>query len=216
MNRLRQSTGAAPSRGPADCVQDRTNTRKTRKTPHETYTDHVGNARNVTKMNQNRCPERSKEQLRCRTQCSKQPLKYFQNVSKIKENRGPEGSKIKEILENRGPGGTKSKKILLWMGLGALSGVFGRFGRNFMRSWTQDARSWGQDGSKSSPRWSILAPRWPSWGGLGGFWDHLEPNLVDFGRGLGGLAGDFGDILVHGWNSKNQWFSLGFSWFWRL
>ena len=39
---------------------------------------------------------------------------------------------------------------------------------------------------------------------------------MDFGRGLGGLAGDFGDILVHGWNSKNRWFSLGFSWFWRL
>ena len=121
--------------------------------------------------------------------------------------RGRKSKKFLKIVAQRG---TKSKKILLWMGLGALSGVFGRSGRNFMRSWTQDARSWGQDGSKSSPRWSILASRWASWGELGRFWDHLEPNLVDFGRVLGGLAEDFGDILVRGWNMKNAWFSHGF------
>ena len=33
---------------------------------------------------------------------------------------------------------------------------------------------------------------------------------MDFGRVLGGLAEDFGDILVHGWNMKNLWFSFGF------
>ena len=36
---------------------------------------------------------------------------------------------------------------------------------------------------------------------------------MDFGRVLGGLAGDFGDILVHVWNSKNLWFPLVFKFF---
>ena len=38
---------------------------------------------------------------------------------------------------------------------------------------------------------------------------------MDFGRGLGGLPGDFGDILVHGWI---LWFFHGFGVFrgsWR-
>ena len=55
-------------------------------------------AGNGTKMNENRCPEASKEQVGGRTQCAKQRLKYLQNVPKIIENRGLEGSKIKENL----------------------------------------------------------------------------------------------------------------------
>ena len=54
---------------------------------------------NGTKKNENRSPEQSKEDLRVRTQCSKQHLKYIQNVSKIMGNRGPEGSKIRENLD---------------------------------------------------------------------------------------------------------------------
>ena len=58
----------------------------------KTYGKYAGNG---TKMNENRCPEASKEQVGGRTQCAKQRLKYLQNVPKIIENRGLEGSKIK-------------------------------------------------------------------------------------------------------------------------
>ena len=114
-------------------------------------------ARNVTKMNENRCPERSKEQLRCRTQCSKQRLKYIQNLSKIKENRGPEGSKIKENLENRGPGGDKIKENL------ALDGSWS----SFWRLWA----IWSEFYAKLDARCAKLGPRW----------QQVEPQMVHTG-----------------------------------
>ena len=43
LSRLRQSTVAAPSRGPADSGKDQTKWRKARKTPYETCAKHVGN-----------------------------------------------------------------------------------------------------------------------------------------------------------------------------
>ena len=57
-------------------------------------------------MNENRCPEASKEQVGGRTQCAKQRLKYLQNVPKIIENRGLEGSKIKENRDLEGSSGS--------------------------------------------------------------------------------------------------------------
>ena len=47
---------------------------------YKTYGKYAGNG---TKMNENRCPEASKEQVGGRTQCAKQRLKYLQNVPKI-------------------------------------------------------------------------------------------------------------------------------------
>ena len=73
-------------------------------------TKHVQNiweiCREGTKMNENRCPEASKEQVGGRTQCAKQRLKYLQNVSKFIENRGLEGSKIKENRDLEGSSGS--------------------------------------------------------------------------------------------------------------
>ena len=57
-------------------------------------------------MNEKRCPEGSKEQVGGRTQCAKQRLKYLQNVAKIIENRGLEGSKIKENRDLEGSSGS--------------------------------------------------------------------------------------------------------------
>ncbi len=70
---------------------------------YKTYVKYVGNG---TKMNENRCPEASKEQVGGRTQCAKQRLKYLQNVPKIIENRGLEGSKIKENRDLEGSSGS--------------------------------------------------------------------------------------------------------------
>ena len=70
---------------------------------YKTYGKYAGNG---TKMNENRCPEASKEQVGGRTQCAKQRLKYLQNVSKIMENRGLEGSKIKENRDLEGSSGS--------------------------------------------------------------------------------------------------------------
>ena len=39
---------------------------------------------------------------------------------------------------------------------------------------------------------------------------------MDFRRVLRGLAEDFGDILVHGWNMKDLWYSFVYSWVWRV
>ena len=69
----------------------------------KTYGKYAGNG---TKMNENRCPEASKEQVGGRTQCAKQRLKYLQNVPKIIENRGLEGSKIKENRDLEGSSGS--------------------------------------------------------------------------------------------------------------
>ena len=66
---------------------------------YKTYRKYAGNG---TKMNENRCPEASKEQVGGRTQCAKQRLKYLQNVPKIIENRVLEGSKIKENCDLEG------------------------------------------------------------------------------------------------------------------
>ena len=57
-------------------------------------------------MNENCCSEGLKEQVGGRTQCAKQRLKYFQNVFKIIENRGLEGSKIKENRDLEGSSGS--------------------------------------------------------------------------------------------------------------
>ena len=53
----------------------------------------------------------------------KTALIFIENVTKIKANRGPEGSKIKEILENRGPEGSTIKENL------ALDGSWNSFWR---------------------------------------------------------------------------------------
>ena len=66
---------------------------------------------NGTRMNENRCPEGSKEGLEGRTQCTKQRWKYLQNVTKIIENRGLEGPRIKE---NRCLEGSSSSFWQLW------------------------------------------------------------------------------------------------------
>ena len=106
---------------------------------YKTYGKYAGNG---TKMNENHCPEASKEQVGGRTQCAKQRLKYLQNVPKIIENCGLEGLRI-EVF-------------------GFFLACLARFGQNFRRSWAPDVRSWGQDGSKLGPRWSIMALRWAS------------------------------------------------------
>ena len=61
------------------------------KNMYKTYRKYVGNG---TRMNENRCPEGSKQGLEGRTQCTKQRWKYLQHVAKIIENRGLEGPKI--------------------------------------------------------------------------------------------------------------------------
>ena len=105
----RRSTNSRSSRLRTRSNKHAQNTQNAKRNIYRTCRKH---ARNVPKMNENRCPERSKELLRCRTQCSKQRLKYIQHASKIIVNRGPEGSKIKENLENRGPEGDKIKENL--------------------------------------------------------------------------------------------------------
>ena len=133
LNRLRQSTGAAPIRGPADCGKDRTNMRKTYKSALRNMYRRCRKCEgNATKKNENRSPEQSKEDLRVRTQCSKQHLKYIQNVSKIIGNRGPEGSKIRENLALDGS----------W----SFSDVFGAI--------------WSEFWAKSGARCTKLGPRW--------------------------------------------------------
>ena len=117
-----------------------------------------------TKKNENRSPEQSKEDLRVRTQCSKQRFKYIQNVSKIKENRGPEGSKIKDNLENRGPERYKIKENL------ALDGSWS----SFWRLWA----IWSEFYAKLDARCAKLGPRWRPYWRLDG---HLGVNLGRFG-----------------------------------
>ena len=142
LNRLRQSTGAAPIRGPADCVKDRTNMRKTYKSAlRNMYRRCRECAGNGTKKNENRSPERSKEELRVRTQCSKQHLKYIQNVSKIIGNRGPEGSKIKENLALDGS----------WS-------FFWRLWRDLVRILGEVGRKMHKVGAKMAPSWAPDAP----------------------------------------------------------
>ena len=110
-------------------AQNSQNATRNRHKPRRKY------ARNVTEMNENLCPERSKEQIRGRngrTQCSKQHLENIQNVSRIKENRGPEGNKIKENL--------------------ALDGSW----NSFWRLWA----IWSEFYAKVDARCAKLGPRW--------------------------------------------------------
>ena len=78
-------------------------TQNTLRNMYKTYGKYAWNG---TKMNENRCPEASKEQVGGRTQCAKQRLKYLQNIPKIIENRGLEGSKIKENRDLEGSSGS--------------------------------------------------------------------------------------------------------------
>ena len=92
--------------------------------------------------------------------------------------------------------------------LGDLVGILWEVGRKMREAGAKMAASRAPDG----PYWRLDGHLEVNlW-----VWEHLDPILVDSGRVLGGLAEDFGDILVHGWNLKNLWFSFGFLWFWRL
>ena len=87
-------------------------------------------------MNENRCPEASKEQVGGRTQCAKQHLKYLQNVPKIIENRGLEGSKIKENRDLEGA-----------------SGSFWHVSRDSVRIVDEVGHQMCEFGSKMAPSW---------------------------------------------------------------
>ena len=69
------------------------------------------------RMNENRCPEGSKDGLEGRTQCTKQHEKYLKMYPKSLQ-----------IVARRGP---KSKEIVVWRGLWVHSGMFGAFQREF-------------------------------------------------------------------------------------
>ena len=69
------------------------------------------------RMNENRCPEGSKDGLEGRTQCTKQHEKYLKMYPKSLQ-----------IVARRGP---KSKEIVVWRGLWVHSGMFGAFRSEF-------------------------------------------------------------------------------------
>ena len=102
---------------------------------YKTYRKYAGNG---TKMNENRCPEASKEQVGGRTQCAKQRLKYLQKIPKIIENRSLEGS--------------KSRKIVIWRGLRVLPGMFGAIRSEF-------STKLGSRCAKLGARWHQVGPQ---------------------------------------------------------
>ena len=104
---------------------------------YKTYGKYAGNG---TKMNENRCPEASKEQVGGRTQCAKQRLKYLQNVSKIIENRGLEGSKIKENRDLEGSSGSS------WHVWRDSVRIFDEVGHQMCEVGAKMAPSWAPDG----------------------------------------------------------------------
>ena len=87
-------------------------------------------------MNENRCPEASKEQVGGRTQRAKQRLKYLQNVSRIIENRGLEGSKIKENHDLEGSSGS------LWHVCRDVDRILSEVGHQMCEVGTKMAPSW--------------------------------------------------------------------------
>ena len=97
-------------------------------------------AGNGTKMNENRCPEASKEQVGGRTQCAKQRLKYLQNVPKIIENRGLEASKIKENRDLEGSSGSS------WHVWRDSVRIFDEVGLQMCEVGAKMAPSWAPDG----------------------------------------------------------------------
>ena len=103
----------------------------------KTYGKYAGNG---TKMNENRCPEASKEQVGGRTQCAKQRLKYLQNVPKIIENRGLEGSKIKENRDLEGSSGSS------WHVWRDSVRIFDEVGLQMCEVGAKMAPSWAPDG----------------------------------------------------------------------
>ena len=104
---------------------------------YKTYGKYAGNG---TKMNENRCPEASKEQVGGRTQCAKQRLKYLQNVPKIIENRGLEGSKIKENRDLEGSSGSS------WHVWRVSVRIFEEVGHQMCEVGAKMAPSWAPDG----------------------------------------------------------------------
>ena len=104
---------------------------------YKTYGKYAGNG---TKMNENRCPEASKEQVGGRTQCAKQRLKYLQNVPKIIENRGVEGSKIKENRDLEGSSGSS------WHVWRDSVRIFDEVGHQMCEVGAKMAPSWPPDG----------------------------------------------------------------------
>ena len=89
-------------------------------------------------MNENRCPEASKEQVGGRTQCAKQRLKYLQNVI---ENRGLEGSNIKE---NRDLEGFLGSSWHVW--------------RDSVRIFSEVGLQMCEVGAKMAPSWAPDVP----------------------------------------------------------
>ena len=92
-------------------------------------------------MNENRCPEASKEQVGGRTHCAKQRLKYLQNVFKIIEKRVLEGSKIKE---NRDLEGSSGSSWHVW--------------RDSVRIFDEVGHQMCEVGAKMAPSWAPDAP----------------------------------------------------------
>ena len=146
-------------------------------------------AGNGTKMNENRCPEASKEQVGGRTQCAEQRWQYLQNVPKFIENRGLEGST--KIKENRDLEGSSGSSWHVW--------------RVSVRIFDEVGHQMCEVGAKLGPRWSIMASRWTlelNLGGLGGIlglsWWILEGSWEVLGRileafwDMGGLAKTYG------------------------
>ena len=86
------------------------------------------------------CPEASKEQVGGRTQCAKQRLKYLQNVPKIIENRGLEGSKIKENRDLEGSSGSS------WHVWRDAVRIFDEVGFQMCEVGAKMAPSWAPDG----------------------------------------------------------------------
>ena len=91
-------------------------------------------------MNENRCPDGSKEGLEGRTQCTKERWKYLQNVSKIIQNSGLEGSKI---YENRALEGSLGSFWDVWR---VRVRIFGEVGHQMCEVGAKMAPSWEPDG----------------------------------------------------------------------
>ena len=91
-------------------------------------------------MNENRCPEASKEQVGGWTQCAKQRLKYLQYVFKIIENRGLEGFKIKENRDLEGSSGSS------WHVWRDSVRIFDEVGHQMCEVGAKMAPSWAPDG----------------------------------------------------------------------
>ena len=90
-------------------------------------------------MNENRCPEGSKDGLEGRTQCTKQHKKYLQNVTKIIENRGLEGAKI---TENRCLEGSSNSFWHVWRDVVR---IFDEVGLQMCEVRAKMAPSWAPD-----------------------------------------------------------------------